>query len=96
MKIKLLVAACFFIPALVMAEGTPKIEAPVVVGIPSAGIPGANGGGVAKPAAAPVAVKPAPVQFKPAADSNKGWPCDDCIPRDDPYPIMPGPPKSPK
>ena len=62
MKFKLFIAAISFIPALVMAEGAPKIAPPVV-----AGTPGANGGGISKPAAAPVAVKPTPAQPKPAA-----------------------------
>ena len=39
------------------------IAPPVIAGTPSAGTPGANGG-VIKPAAAPVAVKPAPAQPK--------------------------------
>jgi len=71
MKIKLLVAASFFIPAMVMAQGAPKIEAPVVAGTPSAGTPGSNSGGVAKPAAAPVAVKPTPAQPKPAEKAGQ-------------------------
>jgi hypothetical protein len=66
MKIKLLVAAFFFIPAMVMAQGAPKIEAPAVVETP-----GANGGGIAKPAATPVAVKPAPAQPKPAEKAGQ-------------------------
>jgi len=53
---------------MVMAQGAPKFEAPVVVGAPSAGKPSSNGGVVAKPAAAPVAVKPTPAQPKSAVE----------------------------
>jgi len=68
MKFKSLLLAVGFIPATVMAQGAPKIEAPVVVGTPSAGKPSSNGGAVAKPAAAPVAVKPTPAQPKSAVE----------------------------
>ena len=71
MKIKLLVAAFFLIPSMVIAQGAPKIEAPVVVGTPSAGKPSSNGGAVAKPAAAPVAVKPTPAQPKSAVEAGE-------------------------
>jgi hypothetical protein len=71
MKFKSLLLAVGFIPAMVMAQGAPKIEAPVVVGTPSAGKPSSNGGAVAKPAAAPVAVKPAQAQPKPAEKAGQ-------------------------
>jgi hypothetical protein len=69
MKFKLLLSVVAFIPALVMAQGTPKVEAPVAPKVPSAGIPGANGGGV-KPAP-PVAVNP-PAKPTPAPQQQGG------------------------
>jgi len=60
MKIKLLMATFFFIPALVMAEGAPKIETPVVAGTPK------TNDDIIKPAA-PVPVKALSTIAKPAA-----------------------------
>ena len=62
MKFKSLLLVVAFIPTMVMAQV--HVIAPLVgPGTPSAGIPGANGGGV-KPSVAPLAVKPTPPQPK--------------------------------
>lgn len=69
MKFKILLAAISFIPTMVMAQ-------PHVIAPPSTGIPGSNGGGIAKPAAAPVAVPTMPQGAipRPIGPMNSGVP----------------------
>ena len=62
MKYKSLLLVVGFIPAMVMAQANVIVHS-VGSGTPSAGTPSANGGGV-KTYAAPLAVKPTPVQPK--------------------------------
>ena len=69
MKFKSLLFVLGFIPAMVFAQGAPKIEPPVVAETPSKEIPSANGGD-AKPAAASVEIKPTPEPAEAAATTD--------------------------
>jgi hypothetical protein len=62
MKLKSLLLVVGFIPAMIMAQGAPKIEAPIVVGAPSASTPAY--------AAASVLVRPTPAE--PSSTAPKG------------------------